>query len=250
MRFAIAFIIVMATAFVVVDCDISESPPPEFMGMEPVEVYNLQVPEPSGLTFNTDKTVLYTVSDPIDNKVYKLDLDGTVQDILSYHGDDLEGITYDDRDNTLWIVEEGLRQVVHLDTLGNEISRHQIDYDGFDNNGFEGICLLPDGRFYVLNEMNPGALLELDSELNLVNVTELDFAEDYSGICYVESANEILIISDMSKQLFVLDENLNVISTTDLEYDKIEGIDFNPENNRLYMVNDATTDLYVYQLEY
>lgn len=231
-------------------CDISEPDSVVFTGMEPVEIHDTQVPEPSGLTLNTANTLLYTVSDPSDNRIYKIDLDGTLLSVLSYHGDDLEGITYDDRDQTLWVVEERLREIVHLDTLGNELSRHSVDFPGEMNSGLEGICLLPDGRFFVLNEMNPGAIIELDPQLNLTNVTEMQFAVDFSGICHAGSSDNLIIVSDVSKTITVLNSNLEIIHTEEIEFNKMEGIDYDLESQKLFLVNDGSTKLYIYDFEY
>ena len=229
-------------------CDISEPEPKVFEGLDPVEIHDLQVPEPSGLTLNTSNTALYTVSDPGDNRVYKLSLEGDILDILSYHGDDLEGIAYDDRDHTLWVAEERLREIVHLDTLGNELSRHSVDFPGNANNGFEGLCLMPDGRFFVLNEMDPVAILELSPQLELINTFESNIALDISGICYVESRAEFIIVSDMSKTVMVLDDNLELIQSIEVEHNSFEGIEFDADLERLYLVNDSNTELSIFNL--
>ena len=79
-----------------------------------LETHPLAIREPSDLTIDETGTILWTVTNHPE-KVYRLGLDGHVADSLSYVGDDLEGVVYDPRDRTLWLAEEGLREVVHID---------------------------------------------------------------------------------------------------------------------------------------
>jgi uncharacterized protein YjiK len=208
----------------------------------------LDIPEPSGLTLNADGTALYTVSDPPDNSIYKLDLFGNTKLALSYVGDDLEGITFDYRDSTLWIAEERLREVVHLDTLGNELARYAIPFDGTSNtNGFEGIVYNPEtSRISVVNEKNPGTFIELDLPTNTSESIALNFAQDYSGICYNYADSNYIIVSDESQQLIVWNPDANVIQSFSLDIQKAEGVVYNAINNRIYIVSDSEQKLYIY----
>lgn len=214
--------------------------------MRLIGIYSLEVPEPSGLTLNTDGTALYTVSDPPDNRVYRLNLDGKVVETLSYVGNDLEGICFDARDGTLWLVEESLYEIVHLDTSGVELGRYAIDFSGSSGSGFEGITLVDD-RFFVLNEAQPGTLLEIDSLFQVVETNTLSFAIDYSGICMNDSTGELMIVSHESQGLYISDNSGEVLRSANLDIDQAEGVDYNAGSNRLYIVSDSEEKLYVYE---
>lgn len=235
--------------FIAGGCDISEPDSAVFTGLEPVDEFHLQVPEPSGLALNTDASRLYMVSDPPNNRVYKTRIDGGLIDILSYTGDDLEGICYDDSDHTLWVVEEELREIVHLDTTGAELGRFAVDFPGLANNGFEGITRLSDGHFIILNQMNPGAILILDADLTLTSELEPEWLLDYSGICTLGESGGFIVLSDMSRQFIVLSPEMEILERYNIEDENMEGIDYDPENGRLYLVNDGFSKLYVYELE-
>ncbi len=211
-----------------------------------IQSMDLEVPEPSGLTLNEDGTVLYTVSDPPDNRVYELDLEGNVINTLSYEGTDLEGITFDLRDGSLWVVEESLYEIVHLDTSGMELGRYAIDFSGSPGSGFEGITLVGN-QFYVLNETLPGVLLEIDSLFQVVVTNVLSFAIDYSGICLNDSTGELMIVSHESQELYVLNSLSDVPQSASLDIVQAEGLDYDSKSNILYIVSDSEEKLYVYE---
>lgn len=245
-------VLMILFSLVLPSCSLDELPPDNPKSkLVLIESVSLEVPEPSGLTLNNDASALYVVSDPPDNSVYKLDLLGNVKRVLSYYGSDLEGITYDNRDHTLWVAEESLRQIVHIDTLGSELARFSINFEGTSSNsGFEGLVFSPNsGHIYLLNEKNPGIFLELDSVLYKTQELELDFAEDYSGICLNTITGNYYIVSDESRQLYEWNSIDGVINTYSLGFEKAEGVAFNPNNNRLYIVSDSEQKLYIYEIQ-
>jgi|TARA_B100001971_G_scaffold134924_1_gene124667 uncharacterized protein YjiK len=243
----IGFMIIFLSCNLEEEMDDNSGPKLELIGS-----YTLEVPEPSGLTLNADGTALYSVSDPPDNSIYKLDLFGNTKKMLSYTGDDLEGITYDNRDNTLWIAEERLREVVHLDTLGNELDRFSINFDGLSSiHGFEGIMYNPvTSRISLLNEKNPGAFIELDSTMNISKELSLNFAQDYSGLCFNSANGNFMIVSDESQQLIEWNLDEGVIHTYSLDIEKAEGVDYDPAINRVYIVCDSEQRLYIYGIQH
>ncbi len=217
-----------------------------------IESVSLEVPEPSGLTLNNGANALYVVSDPPDNSVYKLDLLGNVKRVLSYSGGDLEGISYDHRDHTLWVAEESLREVVHLDTLGNELERFSINFEGTSSSsGFEGILLNPvTNHIVLLNEKSPGTFIDLDSSMNITLEYALDFALDYSGICFNTTDGNYFIVSDESQELIEWNFEKRIIRSFSLDYEKAEGVAYNPETNRIYIVSDSEQKLYIYEFQH
>ena len=108
--------------------------------LEYVKGYDLDVPEPSGLSFSQTNQSLLTVSDHT-NKVYELDMTGKVTRVLGYEGKDLEGITYNPDENIIAVVEEADREVTLLDyKSGDKQGTYIITIPfGADNSGLEGI---------------------------------------------------------------------------------------------------------------
>ncbi len=223
----------------------STAPPPN-APLPLVASYALGLSEPSDLAIDETGTILWTVTNNPDS-VYQLDLTGKRVKTLKYAGQDLEGITYDRSDQTLWVAEENRREVVHLDLDGNVLSRKQLSLTGEVNSGLEGICLDDAGRMFLLNEKNPGLFIQLDPALSIAAKDTLYFAGDYSGLSYQPGSASFWIVSDQSQRLYRWSKTLGVLKEYGLPYSKAEGVAFDPATNLVYIVSDLENKLYVYQ---
>jgi len=206
--------------------------------------YSIDVKEPSGLTFDKSRNILYTVSDN-SNKIYKLGLTGTVFQEYNYVGEDLEGICID-KDKNLVLVEERKRQIVEYNTSTKESKFHNLEIEVNEaNSGLEGITFnSKDNTFFVLNEKNPGLLLVVDQSFKIEAKYNLDFASDYSGICYDANEDLIWVVSDQSKTLTKCQKNGDMIKQYRLSIDKVEGIAIDAIENVFYMISDSRDELY------
>lgn len=236
---AIAVVIGLITS-----CSKTAEPPPT-PSLQLLASYSLSVAEPSGLAINDSGTVLWTVTnDP--HKVYELDLTGNVVRTLAYTGHDLEGITYDPADGTLWVAEENRREVVHLDRAGNVLSRHRLGLVGELNSGLEGICIDDQGRMFVLNEKLPGMFIPLNADHTIARQDTLGFARDYSDITFNRRTQSFWILSDLSQRLFLYNSTSGVHGEYFLPFPKGEGVAYDPVANRVYVVSDSERKLYIY----
>lgn len=226
-------------------CSLNETTEPESTNssLKRVGTYELSVPEPSGLALHPDGKSLWTVSDRT-NQVYQISLTGQVLRTLKYTGTDLEGIAYDARENCLWVAEEQTRELVKLDSAGNELERHRL-LSGADNSGIEGICLDSGHHFFALKEKNPGLFLVLDSQFQVTRQISLNFAGDYSGLWADTSAGRFWIVSDQDQALFLWDINQGVLQEFSLPITKAEGVAIDFTNDRFYLVSDSESRLYV-----
>ena len=232
----------------VVQCDINDSTPSvKEENFKLIHKYDINVLEPSGLTFNSDFSALWTVSDD-RNHIYKLNLKGVVLNELNFTGNDLEGITYDNSNNTLWVVEEQLREIINVNLDGNELARKKINISGSTNKGFEGICLDTTGTVYLLNEKYPNLWIKLKSDFSVQQKIEINDVGDLSGITYDKKHKVFWIVSDESQLLFQWTPEKGIIKSFNLSITKAEGVAYNIELNRIYIVSDATNQLFVYQL--
>lgn len=214
-----------------------------------ISTHPLQIPEPSGLALDTGGCHLWTVSDRT-NRVYKIDLSGATLDTLLYVGEDLEGVAHNSTDGTLWVVEERQREIVQLDTLGNEILRRQIPVkQKRANKGLEGITFNSRTRtLFVVNQKSPKLLLEIDTDLTLRNKYKLTFAKDYSAIAYDERADLLWILSDASQALWQCDLIGHEIEKYIVDVRKSEGLAINAEKKLLYLVSDSDSELSIFKL--
>ncbi len=205
--------------------------------------------EPSGLTLDLRGGHLWTVSDKT-NRVYKLDFEGVVLDSLAYVGKDLEGVVQDATDGSFWVVEERLRQVVHLDARGRELARVRIPVKAKKkNNGLEGICVLPGtGRLFVVNQKSPGLLLELDRKLSVQKSSKLTFAENYSGVTCDPSRASLWIVSAGSRSVVRCDLSGAPLQHFRHEVPKAEGIAIDPVRRLLFLISDSKAALFTFDL--
>ncbi len=218
--------------------------------LEKMSVIDLDILEPSGLSFGPDANTLLIVSDNT-NKVYETTLQGDIIKEFPYTGNDLEGVVYNADENIIAVAEERKKEIVLLDyENGNEIERFQINTGGStQNKGLEGISYNPNNTaYYIVNEDLPGELIVWNKQFDIISKTELHFAGDYSAI-FVDIHNAALwIVSDESKAVYKCDYNAKVLKEFSLPRDKFEGITIDVENKILYLVNDSSGELYIYKI--
>ena len=219
----------------------------QFENLQFLKESPIAVPEPSGLSFNSNKTALFTVSDHT-SMIYKLTLTGALVGELNYKGNDLEGITVDPVSGDIYVVEERLREVVRLNSDGVELKRFHLDIEeNAENSGLEGITFNPDNNhLYILNEKDPGLLIEVDDKGKIVNQTELDFASDYSGIFYERTEQVLWIVSDQSKTINKCELNGEKIVSYRISGAKAEGIVVDNVTKQIYIVLDGANKVQIY----
>jgi len=215
-------------------------------GIKLIEKHELDVPEPSGLSLSIDGKYLWTVSD--ENKsVYKISLIGDIIKKFSVDEIDLEGITVIDT-NRIAVIAELKRRIIISDTLGNEISRVQLDLKGENNSGIEGITYDKNrDQFYVVNEKALTLLIKLDNEFNIINKRKLKIADDLSGLSYDESTDNLWIISDESKLIIICNTEGEVKKKFKINIPQIEGIAVDNKKGLIYIVSDYTETLYIFK---
>ncbi len=219
-----------------------------FINLELVREIDLAVKEPSGLCYSADHNAFYTVSDNSAG-VYKLSSSGALIKQLKYKGQDLEGVTVNPNNGNIYVVEERKRELVQLDSEGNEINSRHLDIEQNDTNkGLEGVAFNPkNNHIYLLNEKNPGLLIELDESGKIIKQTDLDFAIDYSGIFYEQTEDVLWIVSDKSKSISKCDLNGKKLNSYKIKESKAEGIVVDPDLKMIYVVLDGLDKLQVYK---
>jgi uncharacterized protein YjiK len=186
--------------------------------------------EPSGLALSLDKSALWTISDDT-NKVFKLDLQGRVDQSLDISESGLEGIALDATGEFLFTVKEENNEILKIKidagiviekkSLGSmenygSIAEYFAD-DRTENKGLEGITWNDKtGTIFVLKEGLPGLLIEISADSKVIRSHKLlnkeqgfestnldDDRIDFSGICYDHSRDSFWIVSDKARRLFL-----------------------------------------------
>jgi len=248
----IKILIIIFISFLLFSCDISDSttePQNQISLILDYEI-ELSIEEPSGLTYDPNTQTLWTVNDPDNNKIYNISLEGELLETLSFTGDDLEGIAYDDITNTLWVADELTSEIINVSLQGEELQRVPLSVSQYSSgSGLEGLCIGNSGEFYLLKEKNPGIFIEVNPDLLSITETIITFADDFSGICYDSEKDGFWIISDESEKLYLWDLVNGVREEYSLDIPKAEGVVFITETNSFYIVSDSEQKLYKYHLE-
>jgi len=213
-----------------------------------LKAYDIPVDEPSGLDLTFSERGFWSVSDE-NSTVYKLDNWGKIEKSFKVKGVDLEGVSVVD-EKTLAVVLERGREIVIVDTSGNELKRISVSLTGELNNGLEGITYDPvNKKFFVLNEKNPCLLLTFDENLNELNRDTLNFIKDASGI-HFDAKNKLLwILSDESGCVTKCDLRGSPLQKYYISIAQPEGLTIDAEGKKMYIVSDINNSLYVFSLE-
>ena len=215
-----------------------------FLSLAILAEYPLSITSPSGLSLSYDKQSLWTVSDKPGGGVYNIDFEGHLIKNLDYSGADLEGVASATDGGSLWVVEEFLGTIIQIDTSG--IVLRNVELSGVrDGGGLEGVTVNPNnGDILLLKEKDPGALLWLNDQLEVLSYKRIAFANDFSGMDYDASQNVLWIISDQDKVLIKYKIGVGVIDEYPFRINKAEGLSVLPDKNILFIVSDDAKKLY------
>jgi len=215
--------------------------------LELVQSFELAVESPSGLCFGLDRHSLWTVSDKPNGLIKQLDFRGNTLRTLSYYGDDLEGITFDVRDSTLWVVDESLASLIHLDTNG-VVLRAQWISGVSDGSGLEGIALDPvRNRIFLVKEKDYSALLILNDSLDTQNYQRIHFADDYAGLYYSIAHDQLWMLSDEESSIYLADTLGQVQATFGFQMVQPEGFVFDEVDSIFYIIDDTAEQMRTYR---
>jgi uncharacterized protein YjiK len=240
-------IMLLSSAIIMYKCNTNRQQSPILQNLFQIKLTPLLVPEPSGLAIAYDGRFFWTVSDD-KSLIYKIDKNGKVLKTIVVSGEDLEGITVINS-NSLAIILERSREVVVVDTFGNEITRKKINVSGKLNEGLEGICFdVYENNFYLLNEKEPGLLIKTDKNFNEIFRKEIDLAKDYSDIFFAKEDSTLWILSDESEKIIQTDRNGNKIKEYGINVVQPEGLIVDYKYKIVYVVSDKTENLYEFRL--
>ena len=217
---------------------------PSNLELVTINSFDLQIQEPSGLTFGKDYQTLWVVSDLHDGNIYELDLEGNILRTLDFQGDDMEGVTYDHLDDVLWIIDEQRNEIIKLSPDRGMLERNAIPRFASENHGLEGISFRSQNKFWIANEKLPRKLFLLNSDFSIEEEFEPDLAEDYSGLCFNPDNGTLWIVSDESELLIRWSPEDQTFEKYILPIKKAEGIAVNHQNGQIYIVSDGEQKLY------
>ena len=246
-KYCANLIFIISVIFLSSNCNINRQDPPNRHKLLLKNSINISVPEPSGLSFSYDRKNLWVVSDQ-NSTVYLMSLTGKIVKSFKVNYEDLEGVTVIDSIR-LAIIAERTREIVVLDTSGREITNAKLNLKGRLNEGLEGICYDKDlNKFILVNEKNPGLLIQTNFNLDMLSKIEIKYAKDNSGLSYDPFDKSLWALSDESGSFYRINEKGEVIEEYKIFIDQPEGIAVDVQNKKVFIVSDRTEKLYEYDL--
>jgi len=246
MRYNICLLLfTLSFTFLQVSCRKKNSEDYQLLNL--ISQYPVDIPGISDLSKFKNGNEFLTVSDTL-GKVYVISFTGDVLRTLNYAGDDLEGVTYVPIDSTIFVVEEKNKEIVKLDTNGNEILRFPFEVNNiFKKHGPEGISFNPaNEHLYVVNEKFPSLLIEMTISGEVVDSNELTFAIDYSAVYYDPLDSSLWILSEESQILAKCDLSGNLVKKYRTGINKGEGLVVDSEHARIYIISEQISVVYVF----
>jgi len=215
--------------------------------LELIAIYSVRVDSPSGLSFGSDKSTLWTVSDKPGGRIFEIDTTGNRLRSFSYSGNDLEGISFDPRDSSLWMVDENLGQLIHLDAGGSALAFQNISSVS-DGGGLEGISLdVIHSKIYMVKEKDFGALITLDELAMTQSLQQIAFAPDFSSISYIPSQDKLWILSDEASNVYRVNLDGSFLDVYAIDMVQPEGMVYDEESQIFYIIDDTTEKLHKYK---
>lgn len=209
--------------------------------LKPIDYVHTEVAEPSDICVNVvGDSTYFVVSD--NGFLHEMNAQGKILRTADFEGIDVEGV-YSNHDH-VYIVEEFTRKIRIFDVATLQLQRTVVfPYSGGRNKGYESLTYNEKkGVFVMLTEKDPIYLIEIDSDMRLINELYLEgIARDISAATYYD--DHLWLLSD---------EDMEVIKINPLTYEEVgrwyipiinpEGIAFH--NNHMLIVSDDMERLY------
>ena len=176
---------------------------PDVQSIKPVFIYDLNISEPSGITYNSKNNSLMVVSDGKPD-IYEIDFMGNILATIPTTSSDMEGITLSKNCDTIFVVEETNKLVSSYLISGSRLSSFSFNVATDPKHALEGIAKNNvNGHTFFINEKLPCMILEFNNTTELWR-REINYSIDISDIYYDEANNLLWIVSDESKKILKL----------------------------------------------
>jgi uncharacterized protein YjiK len=217
---------------------------PTVQSLQAIAVYNLDIPEPSGIAYNSKKNSLFVVSDGRTD-IYEIDFTGLIKGTIPTTSPDLEGITLSANCDTIYVVEETNQLVVSYLTTSVHLSAFPVNVATNPSHALEGITINNlNGHLIVLNEKLPCMLLEFNNSTE-IRRKEINYTIDISDVFFEQSSNNYWIVSHESQKILKLSSDFNLISEWTVPIIQAEGITI--VQDKIYIVSDSESKMFVFQ---
>ncbi len=212
-----------------------------------------KIPEASGICFSQKSKTLFVVSDR--GTLYEMNKSGKILQKHRIGKHDLEGVTCDDKNNRLLLVDEGKDNLLIINRHNFKLTKKlniKREYKGKmllkkdKHHGLEGVTLYHDKVLLVNQSMlkypdiDPSVIVQIDANTSRAKVPIEKIynphKKDIAGLCYHD--NYLYMVSDNKDNLIKYDLiTQKVISKVKLPIFAQEGVAFDDEGY-IYFADD------------
>lgn len=212
--------------------------------LTPTATFNLSVSEPSGLAYCPKTNSLYMISDA-HPEIYEMSLTGDIIRTISISSYDMEGVVLSKNYDTIFVVEEGIYQVVKYLQDGTRAGSFKFVTGPDIKHAIEGIAIDNEYNIYLINEKSPCRIVKLNCNGEEIWRKEITYTTDISEIYYDKKTDCLWILSDESKALMKFTKDGVLLNKWDIPINQAEGLAMTDEN--MYIVSDPEAKLYVFK---
>lgn len=213
---------------------------------EDYTVYEVDIPELSGLCLNKDKTSLLGCGDT--GQVKAISFTGEAQDMWE-SGADMEGITVNPSNGDIYLAIEGTQEIHRLPAP--EYDQQVVMFDvssasAFKNSGIEAVEFYKQNTVFVGSQK--GANLwryKINGDL-VSSVSLSSFASEIAALCYDEAADCLWVADSKLAKVFLCTVDGELLETYDFPFIKnAEALCMDRDRNCLWIGSDEdATKLY------
>ncbi len=213
--------------------------------------FQINLAEPSGLSFDSKNNLLVVIDDAVDSLIYKYDLEGNLVEIieLSFDGGNFEGVSFNPLNNGYFLADE-LRSIIYsVDSLGNKISEFTpASTDSLtSSDGLEAVTFHSSQNYLItVKEKNPSKIIQVSLDGSLIREISGSYGlDDFSGLFLQETENKLFILSDQSEKVVILDYEspFNSYQEFSFNINKAEGVCLDGEEN-LWILSENEKSLF------
>ncbi len=183
-------------------------------------VYDVNVPELSGLCFNQDESALLACGDK--GVVFSVSFEGEVTEILSQRCD-MEGISVNPSTGDIYLAVERVQEVQYLPSPDyssrQSLFAVQEAVEGvYGNDGLEAVEYYKDDVLFVGSQRDANLWQYLLDGTMVSKISLSSFASEIAGICYETDADLLWITDSELFKIFLCKVDGTLLATYDVPF--------------------------------
>lgn len=218
--------------------------------MHDYAVYEVEVPELSGLCLSMDKANLLACGDK--GVVKSLSFTGQVTDMWAF-ASDMEGVTINPSDGDIYLAIEG-KQEVHILSAYDYDEQTVLfavqEASGYKNNGLEAVEYFKDDILFIGSQQGANLWQYRIDGTRISMVSLSAFASEIAGLCYDGESGYLWVADSKKAKMFICTVDGKLLATYDIPYiDNAEAICVDREHDCVWVGSDEDASK-IYRIDF